>query len=289
MKKLEDQDKMRMNDAVEELTSFLKKSDTIAFVGAGISKPVGYPLLSELINTIKELGKLHKYIRLDLLKDRGQLELLRIIKLNAGDAYYDKLYETFAPKKNHLFHSNHLQVLGLPVKRILTTNYDPCLENAYVKLFNKLPCYCSWHERHKLDRHKREPKAIFHLHGFYDEPRSIILAEDDYQRLYNSGDYTYFIEWLKSTFMENSVVFIGFSLEDLAIMNFPKWVRGLFGTGEVIHCALLPEYGDINSEMQRSNSLIAEYRLKPIWFPNPNLDFKYLNTILKKVAGKFAQ
>ena len=71
----------------------------------------------------------------------------------------------------------HRKLMDLPVKNIITTNYDYCLENANGKIdnnINKEKKYSLFRKRISGD------KAIWHIHGELDIKESLMLGYEHY-------------------------------------------------------------------------------------------------------------
>lgn len=84
------------------------------------------------------------------------------------------------------------RLLELPVRRFVTTNYDEELERALglplatpgEAWFTQELEYLDQLTLFALAREDREDPVVFHCHGHYRRPRSIIATERDYQRWY---------------------------------------------------------------------------------------------------------
>lgn len=119
--------------------------------------------------------------------------------------------------------------LGCP---ILTTNYDTLIEQALERQS------ATWTDSSALQKVVSANSGyIGHLHGLWNEPRSIILAEADYSRL-SRDEPAQAIEKALSTL--KSIVYIGFGsgLEDPNFSRLFDWHRDTFKNSSVRHYRL---------------------------------------------------
>jgi hypothetical protein len=127
--------------------------------------------------------------------------------------------------------------LKLPI--YLTTNYDSFMFQA-LKSRELNPSWkvCPWNE---LIRERSaaildaEPTPadplVYHLHGHYEVPQSMVLTEDDYLeflvRLNRDASERLLPSVIRTALAENSLLFVGYSLSDL---NFQVLFRGVIGS-----------------------------------------------------------
>jgi SIR2-like domain len=127
--------------------------------------------------------------------------------------------------------------LKLPI--YITTNYDGfmflALQSREVSPSWKV---CGWNE---LIRERRSaileeaPKPanplVYHLHGHYEAPHSMVLTENDYLeflvRLSKDGSERLLPPVVRSALAETSLMFVGYSLSD---WDFRVLFRGLIGS-----------------------------------------------------------
>lgn len=108
----------------DELGTRAARGQLSIFVGAGVSKPVGFPDWKELLEE-------HTHKNLDRYKPDQFPALAQRFKIDST-----KVAERFNTKKYAL---GHALLVNLRTKAMVTTNYDPCLENASRKLDRALP------------------------------------------------------------------------------------------------------------------------------------------------------
>ena len=207
------------------------------FIGAGASAGT-VPLASELAT---RWAKDYEFP----LRDSTHLEqVAQFLAIKRSDAMFPKglirdlLRETAPPDFAKPFEPHGvLADLQLPI--YLTTNYDGfmylALKSRGVSATWKV---CGWNE---LIRAKEaalldgEPDPthplVYHLHGHYELPQSVVLTEDDYLeflvRLNRDASDPLLLSSVRTALAEHSLLFVGYSLSD---WNFRVLFRGLTGS-----------------------------------------------------------
>jgi ATP-dependent RNA helicase HelY len=105
---------------------------------------------------------------------------------------------------------------------LLTTNYDFLLE----ELTGREPL--TWTEVDRIeDYHSKPGDFVFHLHGHYRDPRSVIFGGSDYGRLESAKQSVRLLEPLAHS---HTYLLAGFGagLDDPNFMNFLAWFRDNF-------------------------------------------------------------
>ena len=100
------------------------------------------------------------------------------------------------------------------VAGVITTNYDLILD----EIFNKFNIYSSQEELLFADIYNMG--ELYKIHGSASKPNSIIINNEDYE-IFNKK-YAYLTAKLLTIFLENPVVFIGYSLNDSNIQSILK-------------------------------------------------------------------
>jgi hypothetical protein len=119
------------------------------------------------------------------------------------------------------------------VDGIITTNYDLFLE----RIFDDYEVYVGQSELIFEEQHSIA--EIYKIHGSCEDPESLVLTRDDYDRFNDNNPYL--AAKLITIFLEHPVVFLGYSIRD-------QNVRGILR--QVIRCL------DSNRLEQLSNRLI---------------------------------
>ena len=253
----------------------LEQGTTVAFLGAGISRPFGYPDWKTLGFAVlgRTLGELEKLADTDsrVAACRDYIQSLKTGAEGLGDeleanalmfmigacktaldlarkdlvdsVYYDVFRSEFekapCPENDNAFAA----LLGLPIHRFVTTNYDWEIEKALAKIRKdlvKLEHFClgatveSEHYPRRLSltqkpgdldrlalfalaRARGNENMVFHCHGRFDDPRLIVATEADYQHWYLSREVdasSAFQQNVELLLGSNPLLFIGYSLRD---------------------------------------------------------------------------
>lgn len=260
--------------AFEELVEALRARSALALVGAGSSARVGYPLWGGLLDRmaarIVENDPMAQP-RIDALAPETDLlwkaeEYRRLLGI---DGYAELIRTTFGPEEAR-FDDFHRDLVELPFRHVLTTNYDAVLEQAHAAVSpSSRALAVSWSETANLrDILQRMGDARFarryiYLHGRFDDPDNVVLTERDYAERYVRASDT----WPKlfALLAAQRVVSIGFSLSDLDVMGVFRAVKANMGPGEPRHFAILPHEHGRETGTSRMR-LQSKYGIKPIFY-----------------------
>ena len=199
-----------MMEKLEELKEAIKRKNVILFVGAGVSKNLGLPNFSELIDKVAELLGYDPEIFKSLSNYQSLLEYYKIKKKSIGELRSDmdsKWHKSDIKIEESEIHEL-LVKLGFPI--IYTTNYDKWLERAfdyYDKKYTKIVNVKDFIEI------RDGVTQIIKFHGDFSDDDSIVLTESSYfERLEFSSPLDI---KLRSDILGKTILFIGYSLEDI--------------------------------------------------------------------------
>ncbi|MEX3930022.1 SIR2 family protein [Paraburkholderia sp. BR10936] len=111
------------------------------------------------------------------------------------------------------------------VDGIVTTNWDGLLE----ALFPDYKVYVGQEEL--LFAQIQGIGEIYKIHGSYDDPNSLVLTSSDYNEFHRRNPYL--ASKLLTFFVENPIVFLGYSLTDKNILDIIHSVIGCLSPGNV--------------------------------------------------------
>ena len=260
--------------AFEELIEALRPGSALAFVGAGSSARVGYPLWGGLLDRmaarIVETEPLAKP-RVDALAAETDMlwkaeEYRRMLGV---DGFVALIRDTFGPEEAR--HDEfHQDLVRLPFRHILTTNYDAVLEQAHAAAFHRPRALSvSWREASNLREliqrigDAEYGRRYVYLHGRFDDPENIVLTERDYTERFIQASDT----WPKlfTLLAAQRVASIGFSLTDLDVMGVFRAVKAMMGPGEPRHFAILPHDEKLDAGTTRQR-LQSKYGIRPVFY-----------------------
>ncbi|RKU31841.1 hypothetical protein C6497_00740 [Candidatus Poribacteria bacterium] len=281
------------------LIELLESGEAMLLVGAGSSARLSYVTWDGLLTNLESLaiqcGDFEKNEEKRTAKPLEYAEDIKsYIKEKRNDdlgIYYDRLSEIFEskPQRSDDFHR---LLVNLPVRGILTTNYDTVLEDALSA--KKLEAQLNREESTKVDEQPlvigqdapryihqfllaryndpHLPQRIAHLHGIYKYPDKIILSSNDYIETYGlyvqegsktEGSnqenikevWTLHRKILWAVLATRRVIFVGFSMDDPYFNKMLEIVgKDLWVWNKRIHFAIM----SISSD----NSRASQARLK---------------------------
>lgn len=202
-----------LETSIKKIKEASENNKLVIFVGAGVSANSGIPTWGQLVEEFsKELGvevtsDLYLKIPQYYFNERGEKE------------YSDKLNEIFHQEK-YKINPIHKEIFKLKPQHIITTNYDTLLEEAAIEegeFFHTV--------KHNLDLpYANLDKMIIKMHGDF-ENRNIVLKEDDY--LNYSKNFMLIETYIKSLIATNTVLFIGYSVNDTNFNLIFQWVKNI--------------------------------------------------------------
>ena len=189
------------------------------FVGAGVSKLSDAPKWSELIDAFSDrIGREKKsyYSNEEYLS----IPQMYYYSIDQDDGkYYDFINNCFGSKKL-IPNTIHKMMLDLNPHAFITTNFDDLLETAASENCQSFKVAACDDEISEINGNR----FILKLHGDLNH-KNIVLKEEDY--LNYSENFKLVETLLKSIFATNTVVFIGYGLNDYNIKLILNWTKTL--------------------------------------------------------------
>jgi tetratricopeptide (TPR) repeat protein len=284
----------------------LSMRSTVAVVGSGCSQPLGYPSWGEfacrVIDCTKANAKsaptatLENFSRQITLSPSSDLLMFYIgacidmlQRDDALECYRQLVGELFRlkPEQTQSESGFYPQLLELPITRFFTTNFDCEIEFA-LEDCGKVPrgtflqkgqvrpeAADSFHQRSEnFEAFAGFALAggdykVFHCHGRYDDPDSIVASERNYQDTYladserSSIAYRQCIEVLLGS---NPLLFVGYSLNDEDLLRPLRYLAAVDPQRKQARpiFALLPHRKD--EDAHRHAMLSERYGLKVITY-----------------------
>lgn len=202
--------------SIRKIKEASKNNKLVVFVGAGVSANSGIPTWGELIAEMsKDLGDFD-----DKKSTDTYLKIPQFYYNERGEKeYFEKLNEVFFSRK-YKTNPLHNEIFKLNPTHIITTNYDTLLEEAAIEGGHFYHVV-----KHDLDLpYDNLNKTIIKMHGDF-ENKNIVLKEDDY--LNYSSNFTLIENYLKSLIATNTVLFIGYSVNDPNFNLIFQWVKSI--------------------------------------------------------------
>lgn len=210
---------MKYEDEFQRIIEASENHTLSFFVGAGVSSLSGAPSWKKLIQEIC------KQIDYTVKEDYSSDENLRIPQIfyhsinKDKDKYYNFMDEQLGKKE---FSTNpvHRELLNFNPVSFITTNFDDLLETAAIENCQSFISVACDNEVSNINGNK----YILKLHGDI-EHQNIVFKEEDY--LNYSENFKLIETLLKSIFSMNTVVFVGYGLNDYNIKLVLNWAKSL--------------------------------------------------------------
>lgn len=159
-------------------------------------------------------------------------------RASLGEAtYYPRaIFDVFTPQVRSVGLANRL-LFRLPLKSILTTNYDFVLQCAAP---TGAPVF-TWKEARSAREYLelgRGQKPILKLHGCASRPDTVVMTMVEYERLKQNAEY---LSLLASLFQHHTMLFLGFGFNDPRDLDHILSEAELAGAAGGQKFAILPE------------------------------------------------
>ena len=300
----------RSDDALRACEKCLATGEAVLFVGAGCSIPAGYlswpKLLEALESTCDEVK--NGFVRDGVIRAADPLRYAEGLRqhLSSGPQgakrYHQLLYQLFAGPPNLApFHDD---LVALPVRGFLTTNYDNTIEAALFRrptdlqpaekavVVNGGPVLRdkAFHDALRT----RSSRLVAHVHGYFMGPETIVLTAEDYRCAYGESGTkrppTRVESFLKQVFTGYPVIFVGFSFQDLYFVQMLEAIANQLETwGRSEHFALMPTTRERKAEnCDAAANLRERMGIATAFYANDDGTHSALQNLLRELRGRVA-
>ena len=254
------------------LLQALQENRLVPFIGSGFSKECNFPDWKELAEPIaRELNLtledntdysiVFQYYQ-DKCKNRNKLNSL------IADKFYD-----FPPDKE-----NHKLLADLPVSEIWTTNYDKTIETYFTRNKRKIAV-----KKNVADLSVVLTSidcTLYKMHGDQCNPDECVLTKDDYERYFDTHEP--FVNILRHTLIEKTVLFIGYSLNDPDFQSVLSGIRKNYTNNFSTHYWITKEESD---EIKRTKQKLFIQNLKNYGIETIEIkDYQEITELLKDLV-----
>jgi len=241
-------------DDLDLLRELRNDGKLIPFVGSGLSRPLGLPSWSELIDLVAEQLEYDPAV----FKVNGnELQLAEYYVAAKGSIgpLRSVMDKAFNPRDEDIARSRaHIALVDMHLPLIYTTNYDEIIERAFE--LQGQPC----HAIANIDDIVRAPRNVTQVvkfHGTFSDDASLVLTESSYfERLEFESPLDI---KLRADTLGHSLLFVGYSLNDVNIRyllyKLHKLRQAVKRTGRIMPSAFLTTFG--TGEIQRT--LLAQW------------------------------
>lgn len=196
--------------------AFLDREVTL-FIGAGVSCQAGLPSWKTTIDKMKSMliseAKKNRGVTQErlFLRDANYLEIVERFKtVLSKEEYYTFLYSQFYSKDYHPSEV-HKKLAKLPVKYLITTNFDVLMETALQEEYGYPPLKCT-NYRQVVQACSQQNRYIIKLHGCITDLDTIIFSESDYRNF--TINQKPLLDFIRSQLDTSIILFIGYSMND---------------------------------------------------------------------------
>lgn len=241
---------IELNPAVPPgLIEAATRTTLVPFIGAGVSQLAGCPrwalFADQAIDSLVACGALTPAQRSQLgaLSPRVKLSIAKLTALRKKVSinYRDILQSSkdWSADANGRRIYSYLSALS---SKFVTTNYDEWLDIVLPPYEFELNPSSDNGKEDRRDEQRRTklhlpdeiradnfltPNTVVHLHGALEDPDNMVLSTSDYIRRYSNdrrgeqgGRENQILRFLEFLFREKNVLFIGYGLEELEILEY---------------------------------------------------------------------
>lgn len=219
----------------DELVQKVRNGTAVPLVGSGVSRPSGIASWDRLVSELRR--SVSGIIREDIMpEDLDLLETPRLYSRVQGSRR--PLYDLLEKAVGSGFKANdlHSMLVTLPVKSIITTNWDLLLENS---LTHGPPFNVICEDNRVSTWRENDALQLIKLHGSIGAPHSIVFSEEDYHSLY--GGDSLMLGLARTLIAARSLFAVGFGMRDSYVKLMFSQVARLAAKSGNPHYVVLPE------------------------------------------------
>lgn len=253
----------------QTLSHRVRNGNVVPFVGAGMSKPSGFPLWAPFLQSLAD-DAAELRARLDELIAAGAYEEAAELLLQSRTA------GVLAEDIHNEFGSHRAAITG-PVQllpqvfhdEVLTTNFDYVLDRAYERSDQPFRlALCGPELRTAPQRIGNAPHCLLRLHGQGDTEQGRVLTLTEYDEAYSEGRTLSGV--IGAITGMRSLLFLGCSLQSDRTVAALRELRQAAQVEPPRHYAFLP----LPPEGQRQDrrQFLSEAEIHPIYYPGDDHD-----------------
>jgi hypothetical protein len=291
----------------QALVAFIQQHRPALVVGSGCSISCGYPswptLLTELERDAKSMGNGYDIAPGPTVDPLERAQCLKDHYRQHGhlDRYHSFLAKNFGPDGHERCSDVHRTLLALPIRGVITPNYDCAIEAALEE-----KGAIGVHTSVDIDEEARGVVQAFndslvaangvirvaHIHGSWRRIGQIVLASEDYARAYEPTSAgterreKIVPSFLGSIFTTFRVLFAGFGLTDEYFMRIISGVAAEhWSQGQSRHFAIV---GVASNEADRldewKDRMLTEYGITLVAYENADGTHGLLRPLLDELS-----
>lgn len=206
-------------ESFDALIAAIEREECAIVIGAGLSKPIGYPSLQDLLHEMAREANISELQQKEI--DDNWIKDFQTIKDALGLGQYREILKGIFDntKRDIPYNPILINILNIRFCAFVTTNYDPCLEFASMNLSTLAKSHS--YSYPNLPLPQLTGRHIFHPHGYIDPDNpdsvnTIILSRDEFTEAYDVTQSTSI--FFRTLFGDLDVLFVGFGWNDIVIL-----------------------------------------------------------------------
>jgi tetratricopeptide (TPR) repeat protein len=284
------------------LREYLSSGEAVAFLGAGVSRPL-YPLwdglIGELLDAATDRLTPREVTTCRALAKDSPEAIVEIVRRGLGPGVFRETLRGILrvrtdPESGRSWTPVQELVCRCPFKAVVTTNYDPGIVDARMRVRPSASStgFTTWEDELALDRWRTSDVfgetelPVLFAHGQHNRPDSVVLATTEYRRAY-AGKLPHVLARL----MDGHLVWIGFSFADQRVAAILREIGDRTGTridpgGAPRHVALMAwdPAGAANDPEILAHRAEIEYGAQVVLYPAPGGDHSALALLLETLT-----
>jgi tetratricopeptide (TPR) repeat protein len=285
------------------LREYLASGEAVAFLGAGVSAPL-YPLwdglIAELVDAAAPRLDDRQAATCRALARESPESVVEIVRRVLGPGMFREVLRQVLraradPESGRSWTAVQELVCRCAFKAVVTTNYDPGIVNARMRVRPNASAtgFTTWEDELGLDRWRtgdvfgEDELPVLFAHGQHNKPDSIVLAVTEYRRAY-AGKLP---EVLARLVDSGHLVWLGFSFADQRIAAVLREIANRTGTrvdpgGAPRHVAVMAwdPAGEASDPQILAQRAEIEYGARLVLYPAPGGDHSLLALLLADLA-----
>jgi hypothetical protein len=217
-----------INTMIKDILRANEENKLAIFIGAGVSVNSGYKSWWQIVDRFNKGKKYVDNSDRDYYTDEDILKIPQCAFQEDEELYFKILEEEYnkLPEDTNPIIDMLLQ---LQPNHIITTNYDRLVEfsieknhiygntlyedfSRYSRIINDADFVCA-----------KKPHYFIKMHGDLEDRSSIVLKEDDYLEF--STKHALIETFVKSLFVNHTILFVGYGLKDINLKLIMSWVN----------------------------------------------------------------
>jgi hypothetical protein len=271
-------------DRFNRLHTQLECQSVMPFVGAGCSKPMGFPLWGAFLEGLTSdypavAADVSAYLAAYKFEEAAQFLFDRM----GPNVFAEAIQNAFGSRIKSL--KGPVQLLpGVFTRGCLTTNFDYVLNRVYEASDHRLKGEFAGSRLVEAPRRMAdEPHCLLRLHGEADSAQGRVLTTHEYLECY--GDGGKYREIFKQVIANTSLLFLGCSLSIDRTVQILREIKQAAVVETPRHFAFLPLSDGMDREARRNE--LGQADIHPIWYPPEDHDQAIEDLLISLMEGGF--